>query len=164
MAELMDDSPRQILLKRAWSLIDTPYLWNGKKLAAHNGLDCSGFVEECLKTAGILTLLYHGSKASFQQFEWFADRNMVLKSLPPIGVNGPPDVGGWLVYWLKRNKTCVCHVEIVVNRMVSIGARGNSSITSIAKSRLGNKGVKVRNIIGRPNEIAGFVNPFIIRS
>lgn len=160
----MDDSPRIVMLKRAWSLIDTPYLWNGKKLARQGALDCSGFVEDCLRSAGVLPLLWAGSKASFQQFDWFADRNMVQKSFPAIGVNGAEDVGGWIIYWLKRDRSRVCHVEIALNRLTSIGARGNSTITSIAISHDKNKGVKIRNIVGRPNEIAGFVNPFIIRS
>ena len=39
-------------LKSALSYLGTPYIWGGDD---PSGFDCSGFVVECLKTAGFLS-------------------------------------------------------------------------------------------------------------
>lgn len=43
-----------LLLKYAWTFMGTPYVWGGKELSRDSGLDCSGFVQECLEAIGVV--------------------------------------------------------------------------------------------------------------
>lgn len=146
---------QDLIIKRALFLLDTPYIWGGKKLAKQNGLDCSGFVEDCLMSAGVLP--WKAPMATFDQFDFWKKKGAIKENVADF--NFP--IAGTLVYYWKKNRAAICHVEIMLNSRVSIGARGNSKITSIALSRLANKGVKMRLTAGRPNAIAGYANPLI---
>lgn len=144
------------MVARAWQLLDTPYIWGGKQVLKQGGLDCSGLVEDCLRTA-LGRLPYNKVMASYQQLEWWSKR--VVVSMDHEGV---PDPAGFLVYYLNSKETRVAHVEICISKVVSIGARGDSFCTSPEKAKIRDARVKCRATFGRTRKIAGIINPFAI--
>ncbi len=148
---------QEIAVRRAISLLDTPYKWNGKRVLRDGGLDCSGLVEDCLATA-LGRLPYAQAKASFQQLEFWGQYVTIYDDHPE-----GEDVTGWLIYWLNTAKTRVCHVEIAVTSHLSIGARGDSRTKGddwLEVAKQYDMRAKCRATFGRSRKIAGIINPY----
>lgn len=148
------------MVKRAWDLLDTPYRWGGKSVLRDGGLDCSGLVEDCIRTS-LGYLPYTGPKTAHDQLKWWKlnHENRVFSEFPDLLL---PD--GFLIYWWNTAKKHVAHVEICVSSTVSIGARGDSRASGAdwyEKAKKHDMRVKCRKWVGRRREIAGIVNPFI---
>ena len=131
-------TPKKITLKVAWSYLGTPYLWGGDDFS---GFDCSGFIIECLKSAGILP----------RSGDWTADG--LSHMFQPVVY--PHE--GCLVFWGTPK---IIHVELCLDDTFSIGASGggNSSL-SVADAIKQNAYIKVRPLRTRKG-IVGFTNPF----
>lgn len=157
---------QEIAVRRAISLLDMPYHWNGKRVLKDGGLDCSGLVEDCLATA-LGRLPYAQAKASFQQLKFWGQYVTVYDDYPE-----GEDVTGWLIYWLNTAKTRVCHVEIAATPHLSIGARGDNRAqdqydddgiliaTAFEQAKKYDMRAKCRATFGRSRKIAGIINPY----
>lgn len=130
-------TPKEIALKVAWAKLDMPYIWGGDDFA---GFDCSGFVIECLKSAGRLP----------RSGDWSAQQ--LYSQFKPV--DGPAE--GRLVFWGSP----INHVELCLDENFSIGASGGGSETlTEADAVKANAYVKVRPI--RPGA-TGYVDPFAV--
>lgn len=137
--EVIKMSPKEIALKVAWSFLGKPYIWGGDD--PMKGFDCSGFVIECLKSAGVLP----------RKGDWTA--NGLYKKFQPASY--PHE--GCLVFW-GRSK--IIHVEFCLDDTFSIGASGGGSKTITEQNAIKqNAYIKVRPFRSRKN-IVGFTNPF----
>ena len=135
-------TPKEIALKVAWSFLGRPYIWGGDDPV--KGFDCSGFVIECLKSAG--TLPRNG--------DWTANGlyNLFVRVKDPYE--------GCLVFWRKTTKGKIIHVELCLNDKFSIGASGGGQHTITEQDAIDqNAYIKVRPFRSRKG-VAGFVNPF----
>ena len=107
---------REIALKVAWSHINTPYIWGGDD---PDGMDCSGFVIEVMKSIGKLP----------RYGDWTA-HNLFLRFLRvgcPVTVQ---QTAGNLVFFQHKTEDRMVHVEIVLGDGLSIGASGGGSRTT----------------------------------
>lgn len=138
---------REVALKVAWSFLGLPYMWGGDDPIA--GFDCSGFVIECLKSAGILP----------RRGDWAAQGiwDMFNKNLA-VNTPGP----GCLVFWESRGGR-VIHVEMCIDDELAIGASGGGSEnTTRGEAIKKNAYIKIRPFRGRAN-IKGYIDPFLER-
>ena len=132
-------TPKEIALKVAWSKLGLPYIWGGDDPVA--GFDCSGFVIECLKSAGKLP----------RQGDWTAAG--LAKMFPIVG----DPYEGCLVFW----GVPINHVELCFDDTYSIGASGGGSGTLTKTDAIRqNAYVKIRPFRTRSG-IYGFVDPFL---
>ena len=99
-------------LKTALAYLGTPYVWGGDD---PSGFDCSGFVIECLKSAGLL-----GEADDFT-----ADG--LLKRFDYSPVDKPHE--GALLFYLNRHGRAV-HVTICLDEYFQIGASGGGENTT----------------------------------
>lgn len=108
------------------------------------GFDCSGFVIEVLKSAGILHRGYDNTAHGlFQEF---------------VRVSNPKE--GCLVFWHGSGQRIV-HVEYCLDSVHSIGASGGGGRTvTLEEAIRQNAYIKIRPFESRP-KVAGFANPFI---
>ena len=137
-------TPKEIALKVAWSYLGKPYLWGGDDPMA--GFDCSGFVIECLKSAGRLPRVG----------DWTAER-LYAKFQPDISI--PYD--GCLVFWENKAKNKIIHVELCLDDTFSIGFSGGGSGTlTVEEAIKQNAYCKVRPFRSREG-ICGFTDPFL---
>ena len=111
----MDPTPRQATVNYALTWLGRPYIWGGDDPA---GIDCSGFVIECLKSSGKLP----------HSFDETADGLYV--KYKPLAVFGgamatfiPENIKpGCLIFWLAGSKAQ--HVELCINSWQCVGASG----------------------------------------
>jgi NlpC/P60 family len=132
-------TPKEIALKVAWSFLGEPYIWGGDD--PMQGFDCSGFVIECLKSAGKLP----------REGDWTA---MGLATMFPHLAE--PYEGCLVFYGLPK----IVHVELCLDDVFSIGASGGGSKTlTKADAIKQNAYIKVRPFRSRSG-IACFADPF----
>lgn len=128
----------------AWEMYGQPYKWGGDDPI--EGVDCSGFVQECLYGVGALDRRV--DRTAHGLWEHYQD------------VRAAAPYAGCLVFWWNSSKTKIRHVEMCHNHELSIGASGGGSRTvtkEIAAKQ--NAFVKCNPIEGR-GIIAGYVDPF----
>ena len=131
-------SPKEIAMKVAWNYLGTPYIWAGDDFSA---FDCSGFVIECLKSAGKLPR--NGDWKAIQLYGMFNS------------IQDPYE--GCLVFWGDP----IIHVELCLDSKFSIGASGGGGKTRTIKDAIKqNAYIKIRPFRSR-NGIYGFVDPFV---
>ena len=136
-------TPRQIAVKVAWSFIGQPYNWGGDDPI--KGFDCSGFVIECLKSAGVLP----------QKGDWTA--NGLYGMFNKTFWSGKAISQGCLVFY---GTSKAIHVELCLDDVYSIGASGGGSKTLTEINAIKqNAYIKVRPFRSRKG-IYGFVDPF----
>ena len=125
----------------AMSYLSTPYLWGGDDPL---GFDCSGYVVECLKSAGLMKL--NEDLSSQGLFEKFSDK---IISKPKKGT---------LLFVFKYNRAA--HVAVCLDKYYQISALGGGSQTdSVEASFEQNAFIKIRPISIFKSEIR-FVYPF----
>ncbi len=105
---------RSLVTTVAWQAWGLPYIWGGDD---PDGFDCSGFVIECLKSAGALP----------RSGDWTANG---LLNLLEGGVKHPSAIEpGDLVFWCHRDGTAT-HVELIIDPVCcSMGASGGGGAT-----------------------------------
>ena len=121
-----------------------PYIWGGND--PMQGFDCSGFVVELLKSVGILPRYGDWTaQGLWDKFGMFEYNNPEL--IEP----------GDLVFWhSKRNSSRIVHVEILINKNLSIGASGGGSENATLQDAIDRDAyVKIRPYTTRPH-MAGF--------
>ena len=128
---------RKWFVKTALSYLGTPYIWGGDD---PSGFDCSGFVIECLKSAGMLT----------ENEDYTAEG---LYQLYEDKVTTSPSKGN-IVFYLNKNRK-VFHVSICLDDYFQIGAfGGDSNNNNIQNAWSKNAFVKIRPIrLNNPNII-----------
>lgn len=133
----------EIATKTAWAYIGRPYKWGGDDPLA--GFDCSGFVIELLRSAGILP----------RDSDWTAaglKRRFKSVATPREGC---------LVFYANAAGEIV-HVEYCLDSEYSIGAGGGGSSTITVQDAVNqNAYVRVRTMASR-NGLAGYVDPFMV--
>jgi len=129
----------------AWKMWGDPYKWAGDDPI--EGVDCSGFVQECLYEVGALSRKHDRTAHGL----WEHYKN--------VRVENP--YAGCLVFWWNSSKTKIRHVEMCHDHELAIGASGGGSKTTTKKiAAAQNAFVKCNPIEGR-GIIAGFVDPFL---
>lgn len=132
-----------IAIETAWAYLGRPYHWGGDD--PMEGFDCSGFVIELLKSAGLLP--EDGDWTAEGLYQYFKDRE----------VTKPEE--GCLVFFCGLN-TKAFHIEFCLNGEFSIGASAGGSDTQTPEDAIKqNAYIKVRPI-HRGNALLKFVNPF----
>jgi len=130
-------------VKYAWSMIGKPYIWGGDDPL--KGFDCSGFVIEILKGAGLLP----------EQGDWTAQGlyNLFNSDYQTLVT------GGALVFYGKSNKK-IKHVMFCIDHECCIGATGGGSKTETIKDAIDqNAFIKIRPIDYR-KDVIGFIDVF----
>jgi cell wall-associated NlpC family hydrolase len=132
---------RRHLLTTALVYLGTPYLWGGDD---PSGFDCSGFVLECLESAGIVA----------ENEDLTAEQLRTRFSADVI----PAPVPGALQFFLNHDGRAT-HVVLCLDEYFQIGASGGTSkTTSPSVAWKQNAYIKIRPIIGLGRSI--FVDPF----
>lgn len=104
----------QIMIAYAMSLVGTPYIWGGKKVLT--GLDCSGFVQELLKSAGMDPPMDQNAQAYYDHFESMSTHNSMQ--------------AGALAFYGKDTRSII-HVAMLIDnyRVVESGGGGSHTLT-----------------------------------
>ncbi len=124
-----DSSARRWLLQTALAYLGAPYVWGGDD---PSGFDCSGFVLECLKSAGLVG----------EHEDYTADS--LMRKFSSHEVSEPCE--GALLFTLDQHGNAT-HVVICLDQYFQIGASGGTSKTSDkAASWRDNAFVKIRPI------------------
>ncbi len=132
---------RDHAITTALSYLGTPYLWGGDD---PSGFDCSGFVIECLKSAGILSES--------------ADHTAEQLRAKLIGNVIPAPRRGALQFLLGPDGRAY-HVVICLDEYFQIGAsRGTAKTTTPADAWRQNAYIKIRPISDHRRSI--FIDPF----
>lgn len=135
---------RETAIMIAWQFLGKPYIWGGDD--AVQGFDCSGFAIEILKSVGLLP----------REGDWTAQG---LKDYFKDYVEGTPGPGK-LVFWTGADKKKIIHVEICIDKELSIGASGGGSKTLTVQDAIDqNAYIKIRPFNSRAH-LWGFVDPF----
>lgn len=141
MSEQIDSLSRKHLLTTALAYIGTPYRWGGDD---PSGFDCSGFVLECLKSAGLI-----GEKEDFT-----ANQLLARYSASHIESARPG-----ALQFLCDDSGRAYHVVICLDQHFQIGASGGGSRTlSTPDAWRQNAYIKIRPISQTTKSV--FVNPF----
>lgn len=140
---------REIALTVAWRYLGKWYLWGGDN---PQGFDCSGFVIECLKSAGVLPA--KGDWTASGLWYKFASKHLVHEPR-----------AGCLVFFRKLTDPSqkIIHVEMCLDDELSIGAMGGGScIKTIADAFAHDAFIKIRNFREKDKLVVhGFVDPFM---
>lgn len=132
---------RDHAITTALSHLGTPYIWGGDD---PSGFDCSGFVIECLKTAGILS-----------EREDHTAEQLRAKF---IGNVIPAPRRGALQFLLGPDGRAF-HVVLCLDEYFQIGASGGTAKTTTpADAWRQNAYIKIRPIVGHRHSI--FIDPF----
>lgn len=135
-------TPKEVAIKTAWTYLGRPYIWAGDDPI--RGFDCSGFVIECLRSAGRLP----------RSGDWSAEQ--LYGKFPNVA---EPDEG-CLVFWVNMAGKII-HVEICLDNTFSIGSSGGGSETlTEADAIRQNAYIKIQPFRTRPG-IFGFIDPFV---
>lgn len=136
---------RGIALQIAWAYLGRPYIWGGDD--PMRGFDCSGLIIEILQSVGVI-----GRKVDLSaQGLWLAFKDKCKVEHPDAGC---------LVFWTNRYGSKVIHVEMCINRELSIGSSGGGSKTLTLKDAIEqNAYIKIRPFRSRQH-IKGFIDPF----
>jgi len=131
---------KEIALNYITSFLGKPYHWGGDDPV--QGFDCSGLAIEYLRCRGILN---NGDDfTAAKLYTMF------------VGVEKPKR--GDLVFY-KNSNDKIIHVEIMLNKELSIGASGGGSKTLTVEDAIKqNAFIKINNIYNRKG-IAGFARP-----
>ena len=133
---------RKIALSLTLHYVGLPYIWGGDDAIA--GFDCSGFVQEPLKSTGKLPR--KGDRNAEGIYLYYKNLGKEVQS-PRMGC---------LIFYAKNNK--INHVEIYWKRGLTIGASGGGSATLTREDAIKhNAYIKVRPM--RKNVFA-IVDPF----
>ena len=121
------------------------YSWGGDSPA---GFDCSGFVCEILKRAGLIE-----RKSDYTaQGLWDIFKNNIVNI---------PYAGCLVFYYADNDPAKAIHVELLINDYQSIGASGGGSKTTTREDAIrDNAFIKERPFNSRSN-IKGFLDPFM---
>lgn len=120
---------RKWLVQTALAYLGAPYVWGGDD---PSGFDCSGFVLECLKSAGVIG----------EHEDYTADS--LMRIFVSHSVKEPCE--GALLFTLNDKGTAT-HVVICLDQYFQIGASGGTSKTADVKaSWRDNAFVKIRPI------------------
>lgn len=115
---------REAAIQIAWSHMGRPYIWGGDDAVV--GFDCSGFVQESLRSVGILGRGVDHTADSLL--------NAAFMNLPRIKEQYRLREG-MLVFWARPDGK-IRHVEMVwqalTDRVLIIGAAGGGSNTKTA--------------------------------
>jgi cell wall-associated NlpC family hydrolase len=123
------EAQKKWFMTTAMRYIGTPYVWGGDDPA---GFDCSGFVNECLKSIGVI-----GDK------EDFTAAGLLAKFQPEL-VPGPVEAG---ILFLLNGAGQAYHVVICLDEYHHVGADGGGSKTqTVADAWAQNAYIKVRPI------------------
>lgn len=142
-------NPKDIALKVAWGFLGKPYVWAGDDPI--KGFDCSGFVIEILKSAGILP----------RKGDWTADQLYEMFKRQGKYVMRPIECG--LAFWINYpTASRIRHVEFCISDGFTIGASGGGSNIKTEKDAvIHNAYVKVRPLNFNDKDLFGFVDPFL---
>ena len=138
----------EIFIIYALSLLKTPYIWGGNsavdgyekntKEIVYGGLDCSGYVMECLRSVGLAPKGDHTAQGIYNHF--------INRMTAPISAR--PNRGDLLFF--GKDLDSISHIGIALDAkhfMESGG--GNSKTTTIAKAIKANAMVRIRPIDSR---------------
>lgn len=138
---------RQMAIKIAWSFLGLPYIWGGDDPI--KGFDCSGFCIEVLKSVGVLPRKGDWTAAGlWEKFGTYSIGSTELKE-------------GCLVFYASRSHNRIVHVEMALNKFLTIGASGGTSQTLNEEASIQtNAYVKIRPWRSRLS-VWGFADPFL---
>lgn len=103
----------EIMLLYAQSMLGTPYIYGGN--SPLKGLDCSGFVTECLRSVGIIDSKDYSSSTLFEELRGRKGYRSVLKR------------GSILFFGQSRNN--ISHVAIAIDQNFMIESGGGDRNT-----------------------------------
>lgn len=123
---------RHWFLKTALAYLGTPYVWAGDD---PSGFDCSGFVLECLKTAGLVDDgIDMTSDALWNRF---------------CAQTATSPHAGALLFTFDRNNGRARHVAICLDSDFQIGASGGDArVGTASRAWERNAWVRIRPIVG----------------
>lgn len=131
-------SPIDALIQYAFQFVGKPYVW-GDKSPVVGGYDCSGFVSEVLRFAGVI-----GNRETLNSQGLFNK----LEKTGKLGVYGP----GVLAFY-GESVTKITHVALMLNQYQILEAGGgDSSTTTVEQADARNAMVRGRlvNYRGAP--------------
>ena len=142
-------TPRDLAVKVAWSFLGRPYVWGGDDPMA--GFDCSGFVIEILKSAGVLS----------NKGDWTADQLYEMFKRQGKYVMRP--FTGTLAFWINfPDSSRIRHVEFCLSSEFTIGASGgDSKVKTELDAIRKNAYIKIRPLNYSDSDLFGFVDPFM---
>jgi len=119
----------KLLYDYAISLLGTPYVWGGEDPTG--GMDCSGFVQELLRSVGIDP---KGDQTSGGLYRHFLTKGDLI---------GEPIMGSLLFY--GKNEYSITHIAMGIgsNRIIE-AAGGGSRTTSVAKAAEHDAFIRIR--------------------
>lgn len=133
----------QIFYDYLMQFIGKPYVFGAEGPA---GFDCSGFVQEILKSQG---MDIQGDQNAQMYFDYFKD--------PANGVKAANTLG--TLVFFGKSETEISHVAILLNSLLMIEAGGgDSTTTSAIEAEKRHAFVRVRPLLARRDAIA-FIRP-----
>lgn len=135
------------------SYIGVPYKWGGDNAVS---VDCGGFTQEIYWSMGFLddTL----DRGSAGQYEYWKELNRIENVMPE-----DTDMFGWLVFFRRKlGSGPIIHVEICLDNIRCVGARGRKGINTPEEAEALDAFVKIRPIFHnrRSHEVVGFADPW----
>ena len=133
------------MLTQAFAFLNTPYIYGGQNF---QGVDCSGFVQLVLKSAGMVPPADLTAQGLCDYF-WTRQSGQVFGLTPDV------DLRGYLVFFGKDTKS-ISHVAIGLDswRMIEAGG-GDASTKTIEDAAKRNACVRIRPIAGRSDFVVG---------
>lgn len=131
----------ELFIDYAMRYVGIPYKWGGYNPIS--GMDCSGFVCQCLTAFGIIS-----------QRETAQGTYERLKNISQANVYQP----GAIVFFGKSTSD-ICHVGILINDSLMVEAgNGNSRVLTKEDADLANAFIRVRPILAR-KDLVGALMP-----
>ena len=130
------------MIQYALSFLGTPYKWGGSNPIS--GIDCSGFVQECLMAVG-------EDLPNDNNAQSFYDHFLLNGTVGKYGM-------GALAFYGKSPKE-ITHIVLLLNSNLAIGANGGSSkVLMPGDADKFNAFVKIRPVDYRP-DLIGVIMP-----